>query len=155
MEAHSRWYEDIAKEISQHKDWLTQKDYKKYKLDLLLRLSARVDDFSNQCGQCQLLQQDMSRLIQDLSYLIQMPNKEKRKSYFKTINNITKHLQKQHKLVNEGYYMGIGIAIGVGIGAALGAALGNPGIGPAIGIALGVAIGKYLDNKAKKEGRVI
>ena len=155
MEAHSRWYEDIAKEISQHKDWLTQKDYKKYKLDLLLRLSARADDFSNQCGQCQLLQQDIATLTHDLSYLIQMSDKEKRKGYLKKINDITKHLQKQHKLVNEGYYLGIGIAIGTGIGVTLGIALDNPGIGPVIGIGIGVAIGKYLDNKAKKEGRVI
>ena len=154
MEFRSHWYDDIVKQINLHQDTLSQKESKKYKLDLLLRLSARVDGFSNQCGQCQLLQQDMSRLIQDLSYLAQW-SKEKRKDYFKKINNITKHLQKHHKLVNEGYYLGIGIAIGIGIGAALGAALGNPGIGPAIGIALGVAIGKYLDNKAKKEGRVI
>ena len=155
MEAHSRWYEDIEKEISQHKDWLTKKDHKKYKLDLLLRLAARVDTFSNQCGQCQLFQQDISRLIQDLSYLTQMPDKEKHKGYLKKINDITKHLQKQHKLVNEGYYMGIGMAIGGGVGVVMGIALDNPGIGPVGGIALGAAIGKYLDNKAKKEGRVI
>jgi len=84
-----------------------------------------------------------------------MPNKERRRSYLKQISVIVKHLQKQHKLVTEGYYMGIGLAIGAAIGVALGAALGNPGIGPGIGVALGVAIGGYLDRKAKKEGRVI
>ena len=84
-----------------------------------------------------------------------MPNKEERKSYFKTIGGITKHLQKQHKLVTKGQYVGIGLASGVGIGTALGAALGNPGIGPAIGTGIGLAIGSYLEKKARDEGRVI
>ncbi|GAG07337.1 unnamed protein product, partial [marine sediment metagenome] len=86
-------------------------------------------------------------LTQDLEYLAQW-SKERRKSYFKTIDTIIKHLRKQHKLITEGYYIGIGLAIGIGIGAAL----GNPGIGPAIGTALGLAIGSYLDKKAKQEG---
>jgi len=154
MEAHSKWYDGIVKEINLHKDILGQKDSKKYKLDLLLRVAKRVDSFSSQCGECQMLQQEVTTLTQDLGYLAQW-SKERRKSYFKMIDTIVKHLQKQHKLVTEGHYMGIGIAIGVGIGAALSATLDNPGIGPAIGIALGLAIGRYLDNKAKKEGRVI
>ena len=157
MEAHSDWYNDTAKEINSYKDAFSNKDAKKYKLDLLLRVAKRVDDFYSYCGECQLLQTEIAKLTQDLSYLLQMPNpnKEDRKSYFKTINNIVKHLQKQHKLVSEGYYMGIGIAIGMGIAAAIGAALGNPGAATGIGIALGLVIGRYLNNKAKKEGRII
>jgi len=144
----------IVKETNLHKDTLGKKDIKKYKLDLLTRLARRIDIFSSECGQCQISQQEVTTLTQDLCYLAQW-SKERRRSYFKKINTIVKHLQKQHKLVSEGYYIGIGFAIGVAIGAALGAALGNPGIGPAIGTALGLAIGSYLDKKAKKEGRVI
>ncbi len=158
MEAHSRWYEDIAKEISLRKDWLSKKDSKKYKLDLLLRITGRVDGFSAACGECQMFQPEIKRLTQDLGNLVQMPkqgSKEERRRYFRTINNIIKHLQKHHKLVTEGYYMGIGIAIGTGIATAIGAALGNPGAGMGIGVAIGLAIGRYLDKKAKKEGRVI
>ena len=155
MEAHSDWYNKIVREISPYKDSLSKKDYKKYKLDLLLRVAKRVDGFSYTCGECQVFQQEITRLTQDLGNLIQIPDKEKRKSYLKAINNIIKHLRKQHKLVTAGYYLGICMSIGTGVGIAIGAALGNPGIGPAIGIALGVAVGSYLDRKAKKEGRVI
>ena len=154
METRSEWYNHIAEGINYHKDTLDKKDYKKYKLDLLLRLAKRVDSFSSLCGECQPFQQEITRLIEDLRNLYLM-SKENRKSYFKTISQITKHLQKGHKLVTEGYYLGIGMAIGAGIGVAIGAALGNPGIGPAIGVALGIAIGSYLDRKAKKEGRII
>jgi len=154
MEAHSDWYNKIVREISPYKDSLSKKDYKKYKLDLLLRVAKRVDDFSSICGRCQLFQPEITRLTGDLQN-ISLMSKENRKSYFKAINNIIKHLRKQHKLVTAGYYLGICMSIGTGVGVAIGAALGNPGIGPAIGIALGVAVGSYLDRKAKKEGRVI
>jgi len=154
MKAHSKWYDGIVKEINLHKDILSQKDAKKYKLDLLLRIAERVDSFSAECGQCQIFQQDITQLTQDLGFLTQW-SKEKRKSYFKTINNIIKHLQKQHKLVSEGHYIGIGMAIGAGIGTALGAIFKNPGIGTGTGTVIGLAIGSYLDKKAQKEGRVI
>ena len=157
MEAHSNWYNRIVKEINSYKDTLSQKNYKKYKLDLLLRIAKRVEDFTSICGECQLSQQDITKLTQDLGYLLQMPNpsKETRKSYFKTIDNIVKHLQKKHKLVTEGQNKGKWIAIGMGVSAAIGAALDNPGIGAGIGIAIGIAIGNYMDKKAKEEGRVI
>ncbi|MBA7674086.1 hypothetical protein ES703_82293 [subsurface metagenome] len=154
MEAHSDWYNRVVQEINLHKNALNKKDYKKYKLDLLLRIAERVDDFSSICGKCQLFQPEITRLTGDLQN-ISLMSKENRKSYFKTIGNITKHLRKQHKLVTAGYYLRICMSIGTGVGVAIGAALGNPGIGPAIGIALGVAVGSYLDRKAKKEGRVI
>ena len=158
MEAHSGWYNRIVKEINLHKDSLSKKDAKKYKLDLLLRVARRVDDISSYCGQCQLFQPEITKLAQDLGYMAQMPkqmSKKAGKSYLKTLNTIIKHLQKQHKLINEGHYQGIGMTIGLAIAAAIGAALDNPSIGVAIGIATGLAIGNYLDKKAEKEGRVI
>ena len=155
MEAHSNWYNRIDKEINLHKDTLNKKDHKKYKLDLLQRVAKRVDNFSAYCGECQIFQPEITRLTQDLGNLVQLPDKEGRKSYSKAINNIVKHLKKEHKLVSEGQYMGIGLAIGIGIGTALGAALDNTGVGTAIGTGIGVAVGSYLDKKAKKEGKVI
>ena len=155
MEAHSDWYNRTVKEINLHNDTLGKKDAKKYKLDLLLRITGRVEEFCGICGECQLFQQDITRLMQELSLLLQMPGKEGRKSYSKKVDTIAKHLQKQHKLVTKGYYVGIWMAIGTGIGVALGAALGNPGIGPGLGVGIGLAVGSYLDKKAKNEGRVL
>jgi len=158
MEVHSDWYDKIVKEINLHKDTLSKKDAKKYKLDLLLRVAGRVEEFFSICGKCQLSQPEVTRLAGELGYLIQMPKQapgEARKSYHKTLNNIIKHLKKEHKLVTEGYYKGICMAFGVGISAAIGAALGNLGAGSGIGIGIGLAVGSYLDKKAQKEGRVI
>ena len=156
MEAQGEWYNHTVKEINLHKEYFSKKNSKKYKLDLLLRLAKRVDDFSAICGACQAYKEEITRLVGELGNLVQLPDsKEQRKSYNKAIKTIIEHLKKEHKLVSEGYYLGIGMAIGAGVGTALGIALGNPGVGPGLGVGIGFAIGGYLDKKAKKEGRVI
>lgn len=159
MEVGSQWYNRVATEMGQYQVSLGQNGAKKYKLDLLLRIAKRVDDFSATCGECQRLQQDITNLVQELSLLVQMPSKEGLKRHTKAVNNLVEHLKKAHKLVEKGHYMGMGIGIGMVIGAvlggSLGAALDSPGIGTAIGIGLGLAIGAYLDKRAKEEGRVI
>lgn len=155
MEVRSAWYNRTVKEINLHKNNLSKKEAKKYKLDLLLRVVDRVDEFSAICGECQNYQGEISRLVAELGNLIQLPGKEGRKSYHNTINAIVKHLQKTHKLVSAGQNVGIWMAIGTGLGAAIGTVLDNPGIGTPLGIALGLAIGNYLDRKAKREGKII
>jgi len=102
-EARSKWYDRTAAEINQHRDTSDKKVSKKYKLGLLLRVAGRVDDFASYCGECQMFQQEVTTLAQDLGNLIQLPGKERRKSYIKQIDHIVKHLKKEHKLITEGY----------------------------------------------------
>ena len=154
-EVHSDWYKRISKEIVTHRASLNPKDYKKYKLDLLLRVSGRVDSFSALCGTCQLAQQEIGELIRNFGNLIHIPDKEGRKRHVQKINRIVNHLKKQHKLVTEKQFLNLGMAIGAGAGTALAAIPGNAGIGTGMGVAIGMGIGSYLDKKAKKEGRVI
>jgi len=155
MEAHSVWYDKIAKQINLHRETLDKKEAKKYKLDLLLKVAGRVDEFFAICGECQLLQPEVKRLVDELGNLVQFPEKEARKRYNRSLSDIVKHLQKTHKLVRKGQNLGIWMAIGTGIGVAIGAALDNVGIGPGLGVGIGFAIGGYLDKKAEREGRVI
>jgi hypothetical protein len=159
METGSHWYNRITTEIAQYQVTLGEKGAKKYKLDLLLRVTKRIDDFSETCGECEAYKQDITNLVNEMSLLIQMPSKQGMKNHTAAINKMVGHLKKVHKLVDKGYYLGIGIGIGMAIGAAIGGVFGavadNPGIGTGVGIALGVAIGMYLDRKAKREDRVI
>lgn len=155
MKERSDWYTGIAGQISQLKDTLSEKVYKKYKLDLLVCVAERVDEFSPECGQCQIFRDEISTLTREASYLVQADDKDRRKAHIKMINGIAGHLQKQHKLVPDGYYIGIGMAIGAGIGAAMGAALKGIGGGLPIGIGIGLALGAALDAKARKENRIL
>jgi hypothetical protein len=155
LETRSNWYEGITKQIDLLKETLDRHNYRKYKIDILQCLVNRVEQFSSGCGQCQIFEEDMTKLVQDVSYLSQMPSKEVSKQYFKSMNSIIGHLQRQHKLVTEGYYVGIGMAIGAGIGVAIGTAMGNVGSGIPIGVGIGMALGVALDTKAKKEDKIL
>lgn len=159
MQVGSQWYNRIDSEIDQYRVSLGPKGAKNYRLDTLLRVVKRVDDFSQTCGECQTYQKEIEGLVQELGLITQVPDKESRKKYTAAINKIIEHLKNTHKLVDKGHYMGVGIgigmAIGAGIGAAFGAIMDNPVVGSGIGIALGAAVGAYLDKKAREEGRVI
>jgi hypothetical protein len=159
MEVGSQWYNRIAADISTHQLTLGPKDAKKYRLDKLLRIAKRVDDFSGICAECQAYQAEIKRLVQELSLITQMPDQDKLKKYLQAITQMTEHLKKVHHLVDKGHYTGLGIGIGLalggGIGTALGAAFDNPGIGTGIGVGVGLLIGVLLDKRARDEGKVI
>ncbi len=157
---HARWYESTEKVMGSYQASLTPKEVKKYKLDLLLRLARRVADFSEECGQCQVFQPDITQMGQELGTLSKR-SKDARRAYARKIKLIVRHLQSRHKLVTEGRYRKLGMAIGSGVGAAFGGILSAAGAGAGlgggagIGAGLGMTLGAGLDAKAKKDGRVI
>lgn len=155
MEIRSRWHQEIAQTIHSYQDTLSKKEQKRYKLDLLERVSRRVAEFSPQCGECQLFQQEISEYVGELGNLTQTHNKARLKYYLKKLDRMVKHLQSQHKLVPQGHHVGIWMAIGTAIGVAIGAGMDNVGAGIPIGTAIGVGVGMMLDARAKKEDRVI
>lgn len=159
MEVGSQWYNRVAADISTLQLTLGPKDAKKYRIDRLLRIAKRVDDFSGICAECQTYQANITQLVKDLNQISQMPDMDKLKKYLQATVKMTEHLKKVHHLVDKGHYTGIGIGIGLaiggGVGTALGAAFDNPGIGTGIGLALGLAVGAYLDKRARDEGKVI
>lgn len=155
MNTRSDWYNDTVKKIDELKNTLSQKEYRRFRLDLLSCVADRVDQFSSECTQCMSFRQDVTRLVADAGNLAQTGDREGRKSYYRDMNRIIGHLQRQHKLVTEGYYVGLWMAIGTAIGVAMGAGMDNVGSGIPIGVGIGVAIGIALDAKAKKEGRIL
>jgi len=155
VKVQSDWYDDIARRIGEIKITLSEKDYRKYKLDMFLCVAQRAAEFSPVCTECHTFQQDITSLARDMSNLVQTADKERRKVYFKSLNKVIGHLQRQHKLVTEGYYFGLCMALGSGLGVAIGAGIDNIGAGMAIGVGFGIFIGALLDAKAKKEGRIL
>ena len=162
LEGGSVWYSRIATEIEQFKIGISPREKKRYKLDLLLRVARRVDEFSQVCGECQSFREEIEGLVKELSLLLQMPGKPDKtaeKKYTDSVKTLVAHLKKTHKLVDKHYYLSIGGSIGTGIGIALGGLFGElldvPAIGTPVGIILGFGIGYYLDKKAEREGRLI
>ena len=71
LEAGSQWFNRIDAEIDRYRLSLGEKGSRKFKLDLLLRVARRIDQFSQTCGECEKRKQEISRLVQDLSRLLQ------------------------------------------------------------------------------------
>ena len=155
MSSNIDWYDGIAKQIDELKSTITDKDYRKFKLHMLLCVARRTAEFSPGCGQCMSHQQKITEITRALGNLIQISDKEARKSYRKSVTKMFIHLQRKHKLVTEGFYMAICMILSSGLGVAIGVAIDNIGSGIPIGVGIGAAIGAALDVKAKKEGRLI
>ncbi len=148
------WFEDVTEEIDRIKKKFSKKEERKYKLELLEKVCKRVDEFSSTCGECYQYKGVISNLLQNLGGIVQLSPTAGRDHNTK-INDIVKHLRKNHKLIASGAYMAIGNGIGVALGVSIGAALGNVGAGIGIGAGLGAAVGAVLEAKAKKERKII
>ena len=167
VEVRDDWYEGISKGISELKDRLSPLGQRRYKLSLFIRVTRRVAGFSTDCEECRSLKSQITELSEDLIYSPQMTPKEYG-NYLTTIKSITKHLKRKHRLVDEKQYIKRFVSIGAAFGLSLvmsGFVLINFGITvlvlsitlPAlvIRVIFGYAVGYLLDNRAKKQDRVI
>lgn len=152
--AGSDWYNEVITRIENAENTLTESEAKRYRTDFLKRLVQRVESFSSDCGECKNLQSTLSELSEKLANHSNLSDDEK-KTYQRTVSDVTWHLQRQHRLFVEGQNMVIYMPIGVGFGVALGLVLGNIAIGIPIGAGLGMTLGIILDTKARKNGKVI
>ena len=86
VESHGDWYDGITKQIDLLKETFSPQDYRRYKIDMLRCLAERIDQFSPECGQCQMFQQDMATLVQDVDNITQLPrSKAKTRPHFCTM----------------------------------------------------------------------
>ncbi|MFC2159252.1 hypothetical protein ACFLQS_00845 [Actinomycetota bacterium] len=154
MQEQNGWFDNITKEINRQKEHFSPRDYKVYKLDLLIRISKRLNDFLPDCIDCQNIKREMEIIVGSLDNLVHS-SREEQKNYFNAIDNMVKHLKEKHNLISEGQNLALWLPLGIGIGLPLGIPMGNIALGIPIGLAIGVAIGVSLDAKARKEGKVI
>ena len=167
MENREVWHTDISGQIEELRDQLSIEEEKRYKLAVLLRLTRRVVDFSVDCQYCQDLKGSIRALYKMLRDTPHMSSGEY-KEYLAVFKGITKHLKKEHKLVDERQYLKRFVSLAATFGLTLiafGYVLLNFGITilvlsitlPALFVRMifGYTIGYLLDKRAKKQGRVI
>jgi hypothetical protein len=179
MNGSSDWYNGVVKKISGLKDSLVPVDSPWYKfvsdtstpatrLEPLLSVARRIDQFSPDCTQCQIFRDDIDKLMTNAPETVQQGEKGLVQSFLKdidqTINKVGRHLQKEHKLVNGGYYKSLFFSLGIIIGMIsyyLSRYLSPESYfhyffwWPLIGMGLGWVVGAFLDYRAKKEDRVL
>jgi len=82
-----------------------------------------------------------------------------KKHFKKQLNVLINYSMKKLNLITEGTYIAIGLSLGTGLGLSLGIPILGPtyGVtyGMSFGMVLGIIIGTYLEQKAKKENRIL
>jgi hypothetical protein len=146
------WAEHVNQKIRLVSTGMEKKQLNRFKVNFLKRVVKRVEEYSQAgCSECENYKVEVSRLI---SMLVDERNQEQPDfpTYEATLKQITKHLEKEHHLIEAGANMIKWLIIGLVSGAAF---LSQYGGSVGIGLSLGIIIGTILDNKAKKEGKVI
>lgn len=133
-----------------------EKTAAKLELDKWIRLVERVNSFSEECEECQMHFDMLEAQISEINGRKGEITKNDIKAQYKTAGEVSSHLQKRHKLVASGYYMGVYMSLGMSFGLLIGLLFfDNIAIGLPIGMVIGMAIGVGKDNEAKKKGDVI
>lgn len=143
------WYKEASERIRDVLLLLNEKQIKKYKIEMLLRIVQHIERFSaNGCKECDNLKDNLN----DLILFLENQNELDPKQYKETFKLVIKHFVKKHGLLEEGTYLSLGMAYGLIFGAALSSFFQ---MAIALGMLFGLIIGISLDNKMKKQDRVI
>lgn len=129
---------------------------RKLNVEMVERMIKRLDSFSSDCEECNNYLNELGDYLLLHKEELEKLEKISVKQYRQMITNITFHLQKKHKLVTQGYYLGIYIGLFLSVGLIFGMVVfDNLAIGMSIGMLIGVVIGQSLDENAKKKGLMI
>lgn len=148
--------DSLENEVEKLSESVGEKHEKRLNAKLLIRLIRRLEVFS---GKCEVCRNELSELTEHIHKLLDKQGSFEKNDWDehrKQLNTITAHLQKEHKLVTEGYYMSNYMTFGIGLGMVFGLLLmNNLALGLSIGISLGIGIGAARDADAKKKGITI
>ena len=161
------WCETIEARTRVCRQRLSPREQRQFRLEMLPRLARRVDSFSDECYQCQHLKNELNRISQFLTCQSGLGHEERRQ-YLSGMAQVTRHLNRKHRLVSERHYVkrfvSMAVALGLGL-VGLGYLLLYLGVTlivltvalPALvgRIIFSYLVGLFMDRRAKKKGRVI
>lgn len=128
-------------------EFLSPKEIKKMKLDVLQRIITLTEEYTDECDFCKNSEEAFESIIQKIE--------QKDITYLKDIKQLKIHMLKKHRLLEDGHYTAIFLIYGLCIGVALGLILDNYSLFLAVGISLGIGVGMFLDYQARKSDKVL
>ena len=142
--------------LEQLKNELSEKNAKRLNIHLFERLIKRLESFSENCTECKDYIEAVNVHIEDLINKQNQIETQDIKAHRQMVSRIISHLQKEHKLVTEGYYAGAYMSMGISFGLIFGLVIfDNMTLWLSVGLCLGLAIGSGKDADAKKKGLII
>jgi F0F1-type ATP synthase assembly protein I len=129
---------------------------KKLELEKCHRIIQKLSSFSADCEACEQYFADWESHILQIRDRADQLREEDVTQHKQKKDNISAHLQKEHKLVTSGYYLSIYMTMGMSLGVVFGLLIfDNIGLALPIGFGIGLAIGAGLDAEAEKKGMVL
>lgn len=154
------WYRKLELAIHERRDDFTDKQWRKYQVEHLLRVADRVRASSEDCETCQSYQHTLTRLEEEFAAL--PDSKAQRQYQSEQLGEMGKHFVKAHGLAPKDYFvrywLRIGLIAGVVVGLVSTIVVGNllllPG-GVVIVGGMGALYGWTLDQKYEREHKRI
>lgn len=129
---------------------LNKRQISKVKIDRLKKIIIILEEnIKKECETCSVFKNKIQKLF-DVLEKYSVDENTCLKQYYEILNEIVKHLKKEHGIIEEGTYIAWGLALGLIFGSVF-----TFGASESLGIAIGVAIGVGLEDDAKKNNKII
>lgn len=132
---------------------MDQKQKKQFKLKTLKSCADLISSLDEDCYECDELIDQLNDILLNVMTDVNNICTDKKREFNKKYNKLSSHLQKKHKIVQQGYYTMTYISLGISLGLPLGLLFDNISIGLIFGICIGILAGSLMDTDAKKKGR--
>ncbi len=155
------WYRKLVRDIEEHRSDFTEKQRRKYQIDFMLCVAARIKDFSDACETCRGFQHTLTRMEEEFP---ELPGSKAQRHYqIQQLRLMAEHFVKAHRLAPAQYYAHLyanyGLIAGLLFGIIVGFFVLNNGIylpvGAVVGLILGNLSGSAEDARVKREHRLI
>ena len=155
------WYRKLVRDIEEHRADFTDKQRRKYQIDFMLRVAARIKETSDACETCRSFQHILTRLEEEFP---ELPGSKAQRHYqVQQLRLMAEHFVKAHRLAPAQYYtrlyLNYGVIAGMLFGIVVGLLVLNNVLYLPIGVAAGLLLagvyGKSEDARVKRERRLI
>lgn len=158
-----KWAKNITLEIDQKLEKSRIQDLRFFRIDEFKRNIERVDEFTMTCPDCRRFRTDIDETVQSIDEAVKTPGRERR-DYDRLINQLSKHIKKEHGFYPPFYFSYVYALIGMIGGAALGYVLFiiKPdyriemfSIGISVGLIISYILGTIKDKKIRLQKKLM
>ena len=155
------WYRNWTRAIDEHKDDITDKQWKKFNINYMLKVGKRIKGFSDNCKTCRDFQHTLTRLEEEMR---ELPGSKAQRQYqTKMLGVITDHMVKHHRIAPPKYHLLKMLKYGVIAGFVIGTFVAlfvtfnllHIPLGILLGISLAAAYGFAEDSRIQQEHRLL
>jgi hypothetical protein len=154
------WYRKWEEDVDEHREEFTEKQWRKFRMEQLVRSANRVRQYSDECETCKGYQETLTRLEEELQ---ELPGSKAQRQWQKEqLQEMGAHFVEVHNVAPPNYYLRKWLKSGLIAGAVVGViatiVVGNLLLFPVVflgGGALAALYGWSEDQRIQREHRLV